>query len=132
MTPPVAPKITVPLPHREFDVPPGEVGSGLIVAMTGVLGVLSHEPLLMVAKYVVVALMPGVVKALFTAPAMAVPPVSPVYHRYCPFVPPEAETVVLPAVHKVELVVVGGFIVGLSVTTKAVLVLSQVPLLMET
>lgn len=48
--------------------------------------------------------MEGVVYELFVSPGMAVPPVGKVYHRYCPLVPPETETVTVPAPHELPLI----------------------------
>ena len=47
--------------------------------------------------------MDGVVYELFVSPGMAVPPFSAVYQRYCPVVPPETETVTVPAPHELPL-----------------------------
>jgi hypothetical protein len=47
--------------------------------------------------------MEGVVYELFVSPGMAVPPDGNVYHRYCPLVAPETETVTAPAPHELPL-----------------------------
>ena len=63
---------------------------------------------------------------------MLAPPVATVYQRYWPLLPPLAESVALAAEHNTMLATVGGVTVGLIVAVTAVLVLSHVPLLMET
>ena len=74
----------------------------------------------------------GVVYVLLVCPAMAVPPVVTVYQRYCPVVPPEADSVRLAVVQE-ELPVVEGADGGvLMVAVTAVRVLSHVPLLIAT
>ena len=74
--------------------------------------------------------MEGVVYELFVSPGMGVPPFSAVYQRYCPFVPPETETVTVPAPHELPLTGrVGAVGMGLVVAVTCVRVLSHVPLL---
>ncbi len=69
---------------------------------------------------------------LFVCPAMAVPPVATVYHRYCPGVPPAAVRVIELVPQEELLVVVGamGNVRMLAVT--ALRVPSQPPLLIRT
>ena len=63
---------------------------------------------------------------------MAVPPVAPVYQRYCPLVPPDALSDAVDELQTVAPVVAGADGNGLMVAVTAVLVLSHVPLLMAT
>lgn len=53
----------------------------LISASTDILG-LSHVPLLILTKYVVDVDSGGVLKVLPVSPAIGLPPVDTVYHRY--------------------------------------------------
>ena len=77
--------------------------------------------------------MEGVVYELFVSPGMAMPPVGNVYHLYCPFVPPETETVTAAVPHELPLTGrVGAVGMGLMVAVTGVRVLSHVPVLMET
>ena len=69
---------------------------------------------------------------LFVCPAMAVPPVGTVYHRYCPAAPPAAVSVTVPVPHRAAAVVVGAAGIVLTVAVTAVRVLSQIPLFIAT
>ena len=73
----------------------------------------------------------GVVNELFVSPAIAEPPEEFVYHRYCPFVPPEALSVTLPVPQRFASVVVGAAGEPI-VKVTGVRELSQVPLTSET
>ena len=76
--------------------------------------------------------MEDVVYRPLTSPAIAVPPVATVYQRYCPFVPPAAESVIAPAPQVLLPIVVGAVGIKLIMAFTGVLMLSQVPLSMET
>ena len=76
-------------------------------------------------------LMVGAYVAL-VCPAMAVPPVGTVYQRYCPAEPPVAVRVTVPGPQFDPGVTPGALGTGLIVATTDVLLLSQVPLLIDT
>ena len=65
-------------------------------------------------------------------PAIAVPPVGTVYQRYCPAEPPVAVKVTVPGPQLDPGVTPGAAGIGLIVATTDVLLLSQVPLSMDT
>ena len=73
----------------------------------------------------------GVANELFVSPAAAEPPEEIVYHRYCPFVPPEAFSVTLPVPQRFASIVVGAAVEPI-VKVTGVRELSQVPLTSET
>lgn len=80
----------------------------------------------------VVELIAGVTNVLLVCPAISVPPVATVYQRYCPATAPAAFSVTVPVPQLAPPVVVGAAGIVLMVATTIVLVLSQVPLLMDT
>ena len=55
-----------------------------------------------------VAVRVGVVYVAFTSPGIAVPPVDAVYQRYCPLVPPLAESTTVVPLQPVAPVDAGG------------------------
>ena len=63
---------------------------------------------------------------------MAVPPVATEYHRYCPFVPPEALRLMDEGPQAAAGVVVGAEGNGVMVAVTGVRAPSQVPLFIET
>ena len=63
---------------------------------------------------------------------MAVPPVATEYHRYCPFVPPKAFSVMDEGPHAAADVVVGAEGNGIMDAVAEERALSHVPLLTET
>jgi hypothetical protein len=79
-------------PQPAVFVVAGGAGIRLICPVATVLA-LSHVPSLTATKKSVVEVISGVVYELFTSPAMAEPPVDTSYHRYWPFVPPDAVSV---------------------------------------
>ena len=72
-----------------------------------------------------VAVRAGVVKVAFTSPEIAVPPVDAVYHRYCPLVPPLAESTTVVPLQPIAPVNVGGVGMAATVAVTAVRVLSH-------
>lgn len=76
--------------------------------------------------------MEGVIKALFTSPTIAVPPVATVYHRYCPLLPPDALKIIDDGPQAAADVAVGAVGNGMMVAVTEVRAPSQVPLSMET
>ena len=74
----------------------------------------------------------GVANELFVSPAIADPPEEFVYHRYCPFVPPEAFSVREPIPQRLPAEVIGATGEVLIVAVTAVRAPSHVPLSIET
>jgi hypothetical protein len=81
---------------------------------------------------VVVPVNTGVVYEALVCPAIAVPPVETVYHRYCPALPPEALSMTAEEPHAEAPVVEGAAGMVLIVAMTEVLALSQNPLFRAT
>ena len=64
---------------------------------------------------------------LLISPEIAVPPVTILYHRYCPLIPPAADNVNTAGIHEFASVVVGGDGNGITVAVTIVRALSQLP-----